>query len=61
MEAVKVIGYVIIAIALITAFFMGSALIVVIGIVCGILLNLATGILFAAKAVKELFERSENK
>lgn len=59
MGTLKLVGYLVAGVAVLTALFTGVAAIIVVGIAFGLLLNLTTLTVFTASAIKKYFERNE--
>ena len=60
MGVLKLVGYLIVAVAVLTALAMGALFVIVIGIAGGLLLDLAGATIFTASALKMYFN-SEKK
>lgn len=61
MGVLKAIGYFIVALAVLTALFMGAMFVVVIGIVGGLLLDLIGATIFTAYALKNYFTSDKKR
>ena len=55
----KIVGYLVAAVALLTALVSGAILIIIIGIAFGLVLNLSAATFFTAGMIKRFFERSD--
>ncbi len=61
MGVLKLIGYIVAAVAVLTALFMGVLFVVVIGIVGGILLDLIGATIFTAYGLKNYFSSDKER
>lgn len=59
MKALKIVGYLIAAVAILTALFTSAIAIIIIGIAFGIILNLSAATFFTAGVIRKFIKRMD--